>query len=164
MARELTEYGGVMCWCDVEHVSSLTGVTVQESDVTKAQGIITACTDVWPDEMPDDLKAADLRRLQDALAYEAAWVKDKVDLFAETLVSGVSQDGVSAQYPSEYALYVAPLAMICLRRLSWNRGGITLKTRSGRYPDADAALNAFLHGEAEDNSGVGGTVPGRPFS
>lgn len=164
MARELTEYGGVMCWADIEHVNSLTGVTVEETDVSRAQGIITAVTDVWPDELPDDLKAADLRRLQDALAYEAAWVSSKVDLFSETLVSSVSQDGVSVQYPSEYAQYIAPLAMVCLRRLSWNRGGIQIKSRGGKYPDADSALNAFLHGEAEDISGTGGTVPGRPFS
>jgi hypothetical protein len=164
MARELTEYGGVMCWCDIEHVNSLTGVTVSEGDMTKAQGIITACTDVWPDELPDDLKAADLRRLQDALAYEAAWVKDKIGLFSEVLVSGVSQDGVSAQYIGQYAQFVAPLAMVCLRKLSWNRGGIQLTTPSGKYRDADAALDAFLRGEAEDNSGYGGTVPGRPFS
>jgi hypothetical protein len=164
MARELTEFNGILCWCDVEHVSSLTGVTVTDDNMSQAQGIINSETGVYPEALPEDLKAMDKIRLTDALAYEAAWVAGKIDLFAESTVKNVSQDGVQADYPSELSQYLAPLALVCLKRLSWNRAGAVFKRPGGKYPDADAARDAVLRGEAVDTSGYGGIVPGRPFS
>lgn len=164
MARELTEYNDVLCWCDVGHVSSLTGVDVEPNDMAKAQGILSVITDVWPDEIPDDLRPGDRRRLADALAYQAPWVRGRVDLFAEVLQDGVSQDGVSAKYSSEYSLYLAPLALVCLRRLSWNRDGIITRHPGGRYADIDAVKNAVLRDEVEDPSAEIHYIPGRPFS
>jgi hypothetical protein len=164
VSRELTEYNGLLCWCDLAHVSSLTGVDVEPNDMAKAQGILSIVTDVWPDMLPDDLRAGDRRRLCDARAYQAPWVRGRADLFAEVLQSGVSQDGVSAQYLSEYSLYLAPLALVCLRRLSWNRDGIITKHPGGRYPDIDAVRDAVLRDEVEDPSAVVHYVPGRPFS
>jgi hypothetical protein len=165
MARELTEYNGVLCWCDIDHVTSLTGQTVDDNAMSQAQGIISVVTDVWPDELPEDLRPADRRRLADALAYQAPWVAGRVDLFAEVQAQGVSQDGLSATYVSDYSQFLAPIAQVCLNRLSWNRAGITTK-RPGRrpYADADAAAAAVLRDEACDTSGMGGFVPGRPFS
>lgn len=164
MSRELTEYNGILCWCDVAHVSSLTGVTAVADDMSRAQGIISVNTDVWPDELPDDLKASDRRRLADALAYEAAWVKGQVDLFADSGVTEVSQDGIKANYISEASQYIAPLALVCLKRLSWNRGGTLTRRPGGKYPDIPQAAAAVLRDEACDPSAVGGYVPGRPFS
>ena len=164
MARELTEYNGILCWCDIEHVSSLTGVTVDADNMSQAMGIIATETQTWPEFLPDDLKVADRIRLCDALAYQAAWVKGKVDLFAESTVSNVSQDGLTAQYVSTQSQYLAPLALVCLQRLSWNRQGISFKRPGGRYPDIAAARDAVLRDEAEDPSAVVHYIPGRPFS
>lgn len=164
MSRELTEYNGVLCWCDIAHVNSLTGVAVDDDAMSQAQGIISILTDVWPDMLPDDLLGGDRRRLADALAYQAPWVSRRVDLFAEVMTQGVQQDGLSAQYLSEHALYLAPLALVCLKRLSWNRKGTVTKRPGGRYPDIFAAQAAVLRDEVEDPSAVGGCVPGRPFS
>lgn len=164
MARELTEYNGVLCWCDVAHVSSLTGASVDPDAMSQAQGILSIITDVWPDMLPDDLKPGDRRRLCDALAYEAPWVAGRIDLFREVMQAGVSQDGVSAQYLSEYSLYLAPLALVCLKRLSWNRDGIITRHPNGRYPDIDAVRDAVLRDEVCDPSAPDIYIPGRPFS
>lgn len=164
MARTLTDYNGIICWCDVAHVSVLTGVTATPNDMSRAQGIISVNTDVWPDELPDDLKPADQRRMADALAYEAAWLHGQVDLFSESSVTNVSQDGIQANYVSEYSQYIAPLAMVCLKRLSWNRAGTLTKRPGGKYADIPQAAAAVLRDEACDPSAVGGYVPGRPFS
>lgn len=164
MARELTEYNGILCWCDVAHVSSLAGVAATDDNMSQAQGIISSETGVYPEMIPDDLNGMDRLRLTDALAYQAAWMNGRVDLFAESTVTNVSQDGLQANYPSEQSQYLAPLALVCLKRLSWNRRGAQFKHPQARYPDADAARDAVLRGEAVDTSGYGGTVPGRPFS
>lgn len=164
MARELTEYNGILCWCDIEHVSSLTGKTVNADNMSQAMGIIATETQVWPEFLPDDLKVADRIRMCDALAYEAAWVADKVDLFAESTVANVSQDGLTAQYVSTQSQYLAPLALVCLQRLSWNRTGASFKRPGGRYPDIPAARDAVLRDEVEDPSAKVYQIPGRPFS
>lgn len=164
MARELTTYNGILCWCDIAHVNSLTGVTVADDDMSRAMGIIATETQVWPEFLPDDLGVADRIRLCDALAYEAAWISGKVDLFAESTVSNVSQDGLSAQYVSPQSQYLAPLALVCLQKLSWNRKGASFKRPGGRYPDISAARDAVLRDEVEDPSASVHYVPGRPFS
>lgn len=159
MSRELTEYADVLCWCDIAHVANLTGVTVDAAVMAQAQSILSIITDVWPDQLPDNLLASDRRRLADALAYQAPWVKERVDLFAEVSALGVSQDGVSAQYPNLAAQYLAPLASVCLNRLSWNRASARVKPSGGRrFADANAARDAVLRDEATDTSGFGGVV------
>lgn len=165
MSRDLTEYNGLLCWCDIQHVNTLTGEDVEPNDMAKAQGIISVITDVWPDMLPEDLLQGDRRRLADALAYQAPWVRDRKDLFAEVDTTRVAQDGVAADYPHQYATKLAPLANLCIQRLSWNRNGITTKP-GGRqkFPDAQAAADAVLRGMAEDTSGTGGRVPGKEFS
>lgn len=165
MARTITAYNGIACWCDVTHVLSLTGVDVDANVMAQAQGVLAIISDVWPDELPQDLRAADQRRLADALAYQAAWMAPKPDLFAEVQAAGVSQDGVSAQYVNQYSQYTAPLAQVCLNRLSWNRAPMTHKPPTRRpYANAEAAAAAVLSDQACDTSGVGGFVPGRPFA
>lgn len=165
MARTITTYNGIACWCDVAHVLSLTGKVVVADTMSQAQSVISIVSDVWPDELPTDIRAADQRRLADALAYQAAWMLGRVDLFAEVQAAGVSQDGVSAQYLNQYSQFVAPLAQVCLNRLSWNRAPMTTKPTSRRpFADADAARDAVLRDQACDTSGSGGFVPGRPFA
>jgi hypothetical protein len=166
MSRELTTYLDVVCWCDAEHALTLTGVVVGDITMAQAQSLVSIVTDVWPDDgIPVDLRLGDRRRLADAVAYQAAWMFPKPDLFAEMQAANVSQDGVAATYVSTYSQFLAPLAQVCINRLSWNRGGLSQKP-TGRRPfaNADAARAAVLRDEACDNSGTGGFVPGRPFT
>lgn len=163
MARTITVYNGVTCWVDIDQVLSLTGETVTETNMAVAQGILSVITEVDPELLPTDLRDSDRRKLEDMLSYQAPWVAKRVDLFAEVDVSRVSQDGLSVDYASQYSTKLAPLAMMCFQRLSWNRRGIKTKKRGRRFSDIPDVQAAVLRGEVDDPTGTTGTI-GRPFS
>jgi hypothetical protein len=53
------------------------------------------------------------------VVWEAVWLPGHPDVLETMDVQGVSQDGLSAQYATESAHLLAPLAARCIRRLSW---------------------------------------------
>jgi hypothetical protein len=163
MARTITTYNDVPCWVDIAQVHSLTAVTCTATDMAVAQGMLNAITGVDPGDLPEKLRSKDRRRLENMLCYQAPWVRGRVDIFQETDVTHVSQDGVSVDYPHQYATKLAPLANLIFQKLSWNRSGIEQGPPQGaRYADAYAARDAVLRDEAVDTSGTGGYV--RDFS
>jgi hypothetical protein len=110
-------------------VLALTGRTVTDTHVTQAQGIISVkCGRDLSDALifsGTGLAALvpfsrDQRLLKQAVAYQAAWIPAHPDVFLAADITQMTADGTSAVY-KETGLYLAPLARVCLRRLSWQR-------------------------------------------
>ena len=68
-------------WATPAEASSITGVTLFQSDLDTAQSIIDLYTDI-SFEMFDDLQPRTLRILKQAISWQAKWQKDQgVDEF-----------------------------------------------------------------------------------
>lgn len=125
-----------MTWATQELTRNLTGVEVTDADLFKAQAIIELFSGVTIEASDNDLiSGRNLRLLTWAVAYEAVFVKDRPDLFTGADTSNWSQDGVSATPSNENAALLAPLALRCLRRLSWRTEPLRALTRRGRSSD-----------------------------
>lgn len=153
MARQLTTYtigdDSVVCWCDIDQVSLLTGETVDAATMIRAQNIIETYTDVFADQPPPAMYARDYRYLQNALCYQAGWMTGRLDLFANVDVTSQSQDGSSATVAHEQANKLAPLAWTTIRKLSWNRTGRIRVDydRRRRFANWQELQDAFLRDE-----------------
>lgn len=137
-------------WCTVTDVDNLTGVTVTEAQLTRAQGVIESFEDVDPAEPGEHLSVRDRERFRKATAYQAGWMFEQIEIEKRTDVSQLSQDGQSWIYANPDAVVLAPLAKRNLDRLSWNADG-PVSPSGGRapYPDLDAVKAAVLCDEVE---------------
>lgn len=166
MARVITEYDNGTCWTDIAQVTALTGITVSEDELVRAQELINMVTGVYPERVPDDLKAGDLRRLENALCYQAAWMKGRVDLFHTVAAKSLSQASGSVEFAHEMAQFYGELAWAQIRSLSWNNESIRTKDGRRRFKDPHELTEAFLAGDADADAAAGpyNCVPGRPFA
>jgi hypothetical protein len=130
-------------------VLALTGQTVTDDRITQAQGIISIkCGRDLSDALVFSGTglavlvpfARDQRLLKSAVAYQAAWMNAHPDTFLAADITQMTADGTSAVY-KETGLYLAPLARVCLRRLSWQR------TRSIHVDRAPASAPRDLRGD-----------------
>lgn len=130
-------------------VLSVTGTTVDESTVDRAQHVLHTHAGIMlvdPEtlaavgpESPEIQRAdpADRIHLKHALCYQAAWQSAQIDYSSRTDVSDLGNTGV--RFRDEHALILAPLASRCLARLSWkrkmHRNDPTRRDRGGdRFP------------------------------
>lgn len=121
-------------WATPADVLALTRVTVTDEDIPPAQALISLFGNVTDDAW-DLLSSRNRRLLNWATCYQAAWATQHPDVFTNVDVDSVSQDGVSATPGNENAFLLAPLALRCLRRLSWwNR---PLRAQPPRSADED---------------------------
>lgn len=120
-----------MTWCTAQDVQTLTGKTVQDSDVDQATAVVellggalvaSAATSI--------LSTRNLEWLRRAVAYQAAFMVEYPDYFTRMDVSMFTQDSTSATIKSD-GLVLAPLARRCLKRLSW-RGVRTVRPSINR--------------------------------
>jgi hypothetical protein len=151
MTRAITTYTvagtPVPCWCDIAQVSLMTGKTVTEELMVQAQMVIENATECFADAVPPVIWPRDLRWLQDALAYQAAWMAGRLDAFDNVDVTNVSQDGQSVTLAHEQANKLAPFAWTSVKRLSWFRNGrIRMSADAGaqRYSNWQQIEQAFL--------------------
>lgn len=107
-------------WVSAVEASSITGITVTDSQVAQAQAIVQIETGVNV-VAKANLGAGDLEWMKQAVAWQAAWVKDQYDLASRQSVTNINQDGLSATYDNVNAVYLAPLAAKAIRQLSWMR-------------------------------------------
>lgn len=114
-------------WASLSDVSVITGVDVDDPTLTSAQGVIEVLVGRTPDAN-SLMRAADLNWLKRAVAYEAAWLKDKPDLLTQADVNSYAQDGATADLKPD-AQILAPMARRALKRLSW-RGNRSVHTPS----------------------------------
>lgn len=104
-------------WATIAEVSEITGITVDDGQLARAQGVIELAVGRTADAT--HIGARDLRWLKRAVAYQAAWMKDQADYFTRLDVDRSSQDGASQDYRGRQDL--APLAKTALRKVTWRR-------------------------------------------
>lgn len=123
-------------WVQTSDAIDITGDSrINDAKVIQAQGVVELhCNRVFADA--DRLTPRDLSWLQKAVAWEASWLVDQYGFTSRMATTGVSQDGVSAQYVSPASLTLAPLTQRALKNCSW------MGTRSSRIqkrrPDQEA--------------------------
>lgn len=123
-------------WATISDVDTFTGQTVTDAEIARAQAIIEIfanTTEEATDATPVSGRNAKL--LAQAVSYQAAWMSEHPDVFTNVDVSSFSQDGMSASHAHTEAALVAPLAMRCIRRLSWNLQPLQAWKRSSVYTD-----------------------------
>lgn len=107
-----------MAWATTSDVTSYTGQTVTNADITMAQALVEMYAEVTEDANTN-LSTRDLRLLKMAVAYQTTWMVNQVDVFTRTNVTDLDQDGMVVKYRGKEARVVAPLAQRCIERLSW---------------------------------------------
>lgn len=126
----------VESWATQALTKSLTGVEVTDDEIFRAQAIIELFSGVTMDATDQELLSGrNLRLITWATCYQAAFVSNRPDLFTAADTGNWSQDGVSASPSNENAALLAPLALRCLRRLSWRTSPLRILTRDGRGSD-----------------------------
>lgn len=114
-------------WIDDDYVRAVTGQEVTAASITLAQTIVGIVAGVADQALAADVIATgNLTLLKKAMSFEAVWLDAHPDVLTTMDVEGVSQDGLSATYATRYAQLIAPLAMLCINRLSWKRAPIRI--------------------------------------
>ncbi len=107
----------------IANVAALTGVTVTEQKVAEAlaQVDLHAGADLFDDDVVGRLSPVNLRRVSQAVCYQAAWLSTQVDVYSRIDVSEIAGDTSNGAITprDELALRLAPLARSCLERCSW---------------------------------------------
>lgn len=115
---EPTEPDAAESWCTVATVASLTGKTVTAVDRNLAAFAIELTTGLIESVKRTDMTRRDAYWLQQAVAFQAAWLSETPDYLERNDVSSASQDGQSVTLKPD-ALVLAPLARRAIKRLSW---------------------------------------------
>jgi len=132
-------------WATVADIKDATGEDVTTLQRTIAAGVIESACGLIESVARPDATDRDRYFLRQATCYQAAFVKDNPDLFSRADVTSAGQDGQSVAFRNVNAHYLAPLARLALRKLSWMG-----RTRPGdRLPDR-APLN--INSEEYDDS------------
>lgn len=123
-------------WATTSDVYNLTGETVEDVDINKAQGIIDLFSEVTSEsaltedgESTGQISPKNLRYLRQATAYQTVWMLQHPDVFTNVDYSTFSEDGLSATNTHSNAQILAPLATRALRRLTWLRPNRSLRVR-----------------------------------
>jgi hypothetical protein len=122
-------------WVTDEDIYSIARREVSDTSVVVAQEIISIFSGVDADvDLTDGvISSRNVRALQRAVVFQAIWLEAHPDALETMDVSGVSQDGLSAQYATESAHLLAPLAARCIRRLSWKLAPLRARSGRGRF-------------------------------
>ena len=110
----------------VEQVKAMTGYTVTLDVVNQAQAVIEAYLGKVEAEIDS---AYDLAILGKATAFQAAYMLNNTDrVYEQIAVRSVAQsDGGAVMNTEMWAPFIAPLAFLAMRYLSW-RGNRSIKT------------------------------------
>jgi hypothetical protein len=121
-----------MPWATDDDVVTITGREATQEALAVAQVIVEIFSGTTELASDDGLIATrNLRMLRNAVAFQAVWLDTHPDVLDAMDVSGVSQDGLNAQYATANAHLLAPMADRCLNRLSWRRQIQTRPRRGG---------------------------------
>lgn len=103
-----------------EQVKKYTGYDVTLSDISIAQAMVEAHIGRGESKISD---AEDIEMVGYAVAYQTVYIKsDPNRVFEQAATSTISQDSSSITFKqTEDAPFMAPLAMIALRNLSWKK-------------------------------------------
>lgn len=119
-------------WATADDVLDVTGREATAENLALARTMIALISGTTEAASDNDLIAGrNLNLLKQAVCFQAVWLDSHPDVLDAMDVQGISQDGLSAQYASAHAHLYAPLAMMCIRRLSWKKA--PLRVRRGGY-------------------------------
>jgi len=133
-------------WATADDVFSLTGATVTDDTLTKAQGVIDMFSGC-PYTTSSRVNSRDRHWLKLAMSYQAAWIPRQPDLFGRMDFSGLTQDGNTITLRENAAL-LAPMARQALKKVSWLKSR-SLHVRSA-FVDGATPLSANPSAEAND--------------
>lgn len=127
-------------WITPSEAADITGVAeVTVEQISAASSIIEIFSNVTTDAIAA-LKPGDLRHIKKAVAYQAVWMPSQIDLLTRMDVDNLNQDGIEYSKGNEDAHILAPLARMCLIRLSWRRSRSLLPLT----PEQALRLRGFL--------------------
>ena len=137
-----------MPWATTDDVSLITGATVTDGDLARAQSVIEVFVGRTESETSTSrMTTAALGWLRKAVAYQAAWMKARPDLFEQVSVKRTSADGQTIEFTGDGQL-LAPFAKRALKRLGWKG------TRSIYAPSTLASARVRLYPASEGVVGV----------
>jgi hypothetical protein len=133
-------------WATKNEALQITGRSMTQENLMQAQGIIDIVTNRTTKSIAR-IRPRDLVWLKRALAYQAAWMIDKPDIFTKTLFNTISQDGFTATPTYKSGAYLGPMAERALKNCSW------LRTRSllMRTPFVDGNNYAGMNPHDDDS-------------
>ena len=106
----------------IDEVAELTGQTVTQNIIIAAQAMIESYVGRVEAEVND---AQDTQHLGRAVAYQAAYIGDEDGLsriMSQMKISYILEFGNSVSFVDDgYSPWIAPLAAISCRRLTWTR-------------------------------------------
>jgi hypothetical protein len=116
-------------WATLEHVTAVTGKTVDEATLTLAVIGIELKTGLIQEVERTDISGRDRYWLKLAVCFQAAWLPDQPDYLERLAVMTASQDGQTATGAHADWLELAPNARTAIKRLSW--AGIRTSSAQG---------------------------------
>lgn len=122
----------VEAWATTGDVELYTGSMVDDGELARAQDLIElfAGTTFLAN---DNISDTNLRRLNRAVCYQAAWMQAHPDVYTNVDVDNAS-DGSTSYTPSHVnAALLAPLAKRHLDRLTWRLKPLRVRRRYGQY-------------------------------
>lgn len=111
-------------WASVNDVYTITGFTPTNAQLATAGAVI----DIYVNRTfsaSGGMSARDLYWLKQAVAWQTVFEANNPGLAQRSLVTDINQDGLTARYPNEASVILAPLAQRAIRNLSW-KGSRTL--------------------------------------
>jgi hypothetical protein len=111
-----------MPWATPSDVAFYTGITVGNDNVEAAQAIIelfSGTTEQASDT--GNISSKNLRHLKMAVAFQAAWLTAHPDAYTNMDIHAMTEGsgGIAITLAHSQAHILAPLARVCLGRLSW---------------------------------------------
>lgn len=138
-----------MAWATKADVNTVTGLTVEDADVTRAIATLETITGLIDGVDRPGLTDRDKHWLKLMTCYQTAFMHDNPDLFSRADVTSASQDGESASFRNVDSHLFGPLARKAYRRLSWR--GLRAIAAWGD-PEAAPAGSRDPNSEAFDNA------------
>lgn len=117
-------------WTTAEQATAITNQSLTTGDLEAANAILEIWVGVTPD-LKDRLRPRDVRLLEKAEAFQAAWMKYKPALLERSDTDRVIQDTLQYDKGDRDMHVMAPLAKAAVQRLSW-RSARTLEPLSPR--------------------------------
>jgi len=105
-------------WTTVEQATAITNQSLTTGDLSAANAILEIWVGVTP-HLKDKLRPRDVRLLEKAEAFQAAWMKYKPALLERSDTDRVIQDTLQYDKGDRDMHVLAPLAKAAIQRLSW---------------------------------------------
>lgn len=129
-------------WTTAEQATAITNQSLTTGDLEAANAILEIWVGVTPD-LKERLRPRDVRLLEKAEAFQAAWMKYKPALLERSDTDRVIQDTLQYDKGDRDMHVMAPLAKAAIQRLSWR----SARTIDPLTPSQAAVLRGKLVAE-----------------